>query len=153
MVLVQAWVPRLQSDPPLRLDAKIQAVGLTRLLCEAPALLSDENGKNIWGQTLACVVKILTASSFAVQTADDEVDEIEIGYDATFSSLAYARKKLEDPFADVGDPVATFVTSLHGLSSSQPGVLIPVIQAGLRDDPKLSSGLESMFKKSGLQLG
>ena len=43
MLLVQVWVPRLQAVSPTRLEAKTQIVGLTKLLCETPALLSDTN--------------------------------------------------------------------------------------------------------------
>jgi exportin-2 (importin alpha re-exporter) len=151
-LLVQIWVPRLQEDPPLRLDAKTQVVGLTRLLCDTPALLSDANGKQIWAQALAAVVTMATSPSFSVLVGDDDNQEVEIGYDATYSGLTFARKALDDPFADIVDPIATFVQSLHSLSTSQPGVITPIIQQGLGSDPKLSSGLEQMFLKSGLQL-
>jgi exportin-2 (importin alpha re-exporter) len=152
-LLVQVWVPRLQTDPPLRMDAKIQVVGLTRLLCDTPpALLSDDNGKKIWAQVLAAVVTMVTSPSWSNSAGDDEDQEVEIGYDATYSGLTFARKALDDPFADIADPIAVFVKSLHTLSTSQPGVITPIIQQGLGSDPKLSSGLQSMFQKSGLQL-
>ena len=149
-LLVQVWCPRLQSDAPGPLDAKIQVVGLTRLLCDTDALVADANGKQIWAQTLACVVQILTTASFASRADDDDDGEIEIAYDATFSVLTFARQKFEDHFADVADPPGTFVRALHTLSSSRPGVVLPIIQGGV--DPKLASGLEAMFQKSGLQL-
>jgi exportin-2 (importin alpha re-exporter) len=152
-LLVQVWVPRLQTDPPLRLDAKTQVVGLTRLLCDTPALLSDANGKQIWAQALAAVVTMVTSPSWSVLAGDDDDQEVEeIGYDATYSGLIFARKALDDPFAAIPDPIATFVQSLHSLSTSQPGVINPIIQQGLGSDPKLSSGLQDMFQKSGLQL-
>jgi exportin-2 (importin alpha re-exporter) len=153
-LLVQVWAPRLRDDVPQRLDAKIQVLGLTRLLCDTPDLLSDSNGKQIWAQTVAGAVTILTSSSFSAQAADDDEGEgeIEIGYDATYSGLTFARKKLEDPFPEVADPVSTFLQALNTLSASRPGVLLPIIHEGLRSDPKLLSGLEAMLQKSGVQL-
>jgi exportin-2 (importin alpha re-exporter) len=151
-LLVQVWAPRLRDDVPQRLDAKIQVLGLTRLLCDTPDLLSDSNGKQIWAQTVAGALTILTSSSFSVQAADDDEGEIEIGYDATYSGLTFARKKLDDPFPEVADPVSTFLQALNTLSASRPGVLLPIIHEGLRSDPKLLSGLEALLQKSGVQL-
>ena len=149
---VQVWLPRLQNDAPGPQDAKVQVLGLTRLLCDTDALLSDANGKEIWARALASAVTILTTSEFTSRTADDDDGEVEIGYDATYSGLVFARKKVEDLFDEVPDPPGTFVRALHALSSSHPGVLLPIINEGLRSDPKLSSGLEAMFHNSGLQL-
>ena len=151
-LLVQVWIPRLQSDPPLRMDAKTQVVGLTRLLCDTPVLLGDDNGKQIWAQSLAGVVTMVASPSWTVQDGDEDEGEIEIGYDATFSGLMFARKKVEDPFPEISDPIFLFVRSIHALSTSHPGVLGPIIQQGLSSDPKLSSGLQAMFQKSGLEL-
>jgi exportin-2 (importin alpha re-exporter) len=117
-LLAQVWVPRLQTDPPLRLDAKIQVVGLTRLLFDTPALLSDDNGKKIRAQVAAAVVTIFMSPSWSISAGDDEDQEVEIGYDATYSGLTFARKALDDPFADIADPIAVFSTFLHSLSTS-----------------------------------
>eukprot|EP00581_Thalassiosira_minuscula_P013061 CAMPEP_0183727082 /NCGR_PEP_ID=MMETSP0737-20130205/24807_1 /TAXON_ID=385413 /ORGANISM="Thalassiosira miniscula, Strain CCMP1093" /LENGTH=929 /DNA_ID=CAMNT_0025958619 /DNA_START=28 /DNA_END=2817 /DNA_ORIENTATION=- len=103
MLLVQVWVPRLQATSPTRLEAKTQMVGLTKLLCETPALLADTNGQQIWTQILACAVKIVCSpeshlNSLSVQDNDDDA---EIGYDATFSVLHFATRPSSDPFPEV----------------------------------------------------
>jgi exportin-2 (importin alpha re-exporter) len=136
-------------------EAKIQVVGLTRVLCDTPALLGDENGKKIWAQTLAGAVTILTSSTFSRGEADGDGDadaEMEIGYDSTYARLSLATQKVDDPFSNIADPMEMFARSLQTLSSSQPGVLGPIIQHAANEDPKISSGLQTMMQKTGVNL-
>ena len=88
----------------------------------------------------------------ASEPCQAEEEETEIGYDAQFSRLRFSSKSAEDFFPEVPDPTLAFVKSLHQLSASQPGRLLPLIQQGLSVDPKLSAGLETMFHQAGLQL-
>lgn len=158
MLLTQIWVPRLQTDLPVRMEAKVQVVGMTKLLCDTPALLVDASGQQIWSQGLAGVMRILTSpdshlgTSVTSSSNADYDDEIEIGYDATFSRLHFAARPVRDPFPEVADLSLMLVQSLHALCKSQPGKLQPLIQQGLQSDPKLSGGLEIMFQKAGLSL-
>jgi exportin-2 (importin alpha re-exporter) len=154
-LLVQVWNPRILKDPPVqRMEAKVQVIGLTKLLCETPALLADANGQAIWAQTLAGVVTVLTSASFKSTGTDADFDDdvLDTQYDAQFSKLANAGAKVEDLFPEVTDPAANFVQSLHRLSLSQPGQLMPLIQQGLSADPKLIAGLESLFTLAGVRL-
>lgn len=153
-LMVQVWVPRLQAVSPMRLEAKTQIVGLTKLLCETPALLADTNGQQIWSQLLACAVKIVCSpeshlSSLSVQENDDDA---EIGYDATFSVLHFATRPARDPFPDVQDAGASLVQSLGKLCAAHPGQVTPLIAQGLSPDPKLSSGFDGLCQKAGVQL-
>jgi len=154
MLIVQVWVPRLTATPPTRLEAKTQMVGLTKLLCETPPLLADANGQQIWAQLLPCAVKILCSSeshlnSLAVQDNDDDA---EIGYDATFSVLHFATCPAKDPFPEILDAGASLVQSVGTLCASHPGRITPLITQGLSPDPKLSAGFEGLCRKSGVQL-
>ena len=153
-LMVQVWVPRLQAVSPMRLEAKTQIVGLTKLLCETPALLADTNGQQIWSQLLSCAVKIVCSpeshlSSLSVQENDDDA---EIGYDATFSVLHFATRPARDPFPDVQDAGASLVQSLGKLCAAHPGQVTPLIAQGLSPDPKLSSGFDALCQKAGVQL-
>jgi len=155
MLLTQVWLPRLQSDLPVRVEAKTQIVGLTKILCETPALLADANTQQIWAQALAGAIAIVTNPNAHIGTAfsaDDDADEAEIGYDATFSRLHFATRPAVDPFPEVHDPSLVLVQSLHQLFASQPGKFPPLVQAGLHSDPKLIAGFESLFSKAGLQV-
>jgi exportin-2 (importin alpha re-exporter) len=152
MLLAHVWAPCLKTDPPVqKMEAKVQVVGVTKLLCESPALFADANGQKAWADTLAGLVTLLTSSTFntATVTNVDDEPEIETGYDAQFSRLLHASKAVEDPFPEVADPSAHFVQSLHGLLSTNAGLLLPMISA----DQKLASGLDFMFQHAGLQLG
>lgn len=152
-VVAQVWIPNAKSATQSRLDAKIQVTGLTRLLCESPALLGDDSGKQLWAQIFATTVGILTSNTFSSEeVSTDEPDIIEIGYDSTFSQLSLATKKPDDPFETVVDPVATFTQSLQNFSASSPGVLSPIIQLAVANDPKLSSGFQTLCQQTGVSL-
>jgi exportin-2 (importin alpha re-exporter) len=154
MLLVQVWVPRLQAVSPTRLEAKTQIVGLTKLLCETPALLSDTNSQQIWSQVLACAVRIVCSPESNLNSVfvQDNDDDAEIGYDATFSVLHFATRPAKDPFPDVSDAGALLVQSVGQLCSSHPGRITPLIVHGLSPDPKLNAGFEVLCQKAGVQL-
>ncbi|KAL9181039.1 hypothetical protein ACHAXT_009844 [Thalassiosira profunda] len=154
MLLMQVWVPRLQSASPARLEAKTQIVGLTKLLCDTPALLADANGQQIWCQLLACAVKIVCSpeSHLNSMSVHDNDDDAEIGYDATFSVLHFATRPARDPFPEVQDAGAALAQSVGKLCASRPGQVTPLISQGLSPDPKLSVGFEGLCQKAGVHL-
>lgn len=154
MLLVQVWIPRLHANTPTRLEAKAQIIGLTKLLCETPALLADANGQQIWSQILACAVRIVCSSESHLNSlaVEDNDDDAEIGYDATFSVLHFAVRPAKDPFPDVRDPGTSFVQAVGKLCMSHPGQITPLISQGLSPDPKLSGGFESLCRNAGVQL-
>jgi exportin-2 (importin alpha re-exporter) len=150
-VLMGVWLPQVESDPPARLDAKIQLVGLTELMCTTPALFATDQAKQLWAKALAAAMKLLASDT--IQQAGVGVDvpeEIEISYDSAFSSLSFARRPVEDPFPEINDPAAHFAQKLYALSTQHPGQLTPIISQGL--DPKLSGGLEAILKHAGVML-
>lgn len=149
ILLVQVWVPKLNLVTHNKVEAKIHVIGLSRLLCETPALLDDENAKQIWAQTFKGAVVILTTQSFTSQDIEEDEADTEIGYDATFTKLSLAAKKPDDPFESVANPVAAFTQALQTLSAQRPGVLGPIIQTSLNDDPKLLSGFQGMVQQLG----
>lgn len=154
MLLTQVWLPWLQTSPPTRLAAKIQVVALTELLCKTPSLLKDISKVEVWCEVLRCVVMIVISPdshlSTLTLTPEGNIDDVEIGYGATFSVLHFALHPAKDPFSDISDASTTLIESLSQLCSAQPGRLTPLIQQGLQSDPKMSSGLESLCKKLGV---
>lgn len=152
MVMVQIWLPRLKSDPPVRLDAKMHVVALTKLSCETPALLADENARKLWGQTVTTIVFLLSSPDMGQVAADEGPVETEVSYDSGYSGLHFARRPADDPFAEVADPARSFAQALGALSTSHPGQLQPLIQQTLSVDPKLSSGLDNMLRSAGVSL-
>jgi exportin-2 (importin alpha re-exporter) len=152
-IVKEVWVPALLQDPPRRMEAKIQVIGLTRLLCETPVLLTNDSGREVWAHTLATLVIILTNPSFSTGSTDptDASMDVQIGYDAQYSKLSFARQQPDDPFQDI-DPQSAFLQGLHHLSASHPGVLGPLVHVALQSDLKLTAGLEAMLKNAGLTL-
>lgn len=155
MLLTQVWVPRLSTDLPVRMDAKTQVVGLTKILCDTPALLTDDNTKQVWAGAFFGAMTIITNPDSHIGTAfasGDDVDDAEIGYDATYSRLHFATRPVIDPFPEVQDPAIALAQSLGQLSASQPGKIQPLVQTGLRDDPKLSSKLAELQTRANVQI-
>ena len=152
MLLTQIWLPRLTLDAPVRRESKIQVVGLTKVLCDTPAILNDDNGKQLWMGTLAASLKLVASNANTSTAADDEEEEVEtITYDAAFSRLHFASKAPLDPFSDVKDSSLYLATALHQLYASNPNVQT-LFQQSFQTDPKLSPVLDSIFQKAGLRL-
>lgn len=153
MLFTQVWIPRLQTDVPTSMDAKIQVVGLTNVLCDTNILMNNPNGQQIWSKTLEGVLKVVVSPNTNFGVLNDDGDApVEIGYDATFSRLYFASKPQLDPFSTIGDPVAFFAKSLHTLCSSNPGKFPPLIQQTLQPDPKLSASFDNIFQRAGLNI-
>jgi hypothetical protein len=155
LIVVQVWLPRLQSDPPTRLEAKLHVVALTKLCCETAELLRDDNTKQLMGQAIAAVVSLVQNPNAMMgqALADEGPVEIEVSYDSAYSVLQFARQPADDPFPDVVDPEGAFCQGLAAISTSQPGQMQAIIQQGLSGvDPKLATGLDSMLKKAGVGL-
>lgn len=150
MLILQVWLPRLHSDSPVRLEAKTQVIALTKLLSDSPELLAGENANKIWAQILAVALLILTApdTNFTGRINDGDDIPVEIGYDATYSRLAFASKPLLDPFPEIADPSLFFAQSLHTLGSSQPGK----IPALVNRNPKVTATLSTQMQKAGFAL-
>jgi exportin-2 (importin alpha re-exporter) len=152
MILIQVWLPRLKSDPPSRIDAKMHVIALTKLTCETQTLLSDQNSLQAVGEIVALTVFLLSSPNMGNSLVDEDVVETEISSDAGFSVLNNARKPIEDPFADISNPMIYFAQNLSLFSSSHPGQLKPFIQQSLSGDPKLAAGLENMLLSAGVTL-
>jgi exportin-2 (importin alpha re-exporter) len=155
MIVIHVWAPRLKNDPPVdRIEAKTHVVGVTKLLCECPSIWSDENGQKAWIGSLAGLVTLVTSTTYknSTSTLYPDETETEVGYDAQYSRLVQATKNVEDPFPSIDDPVMYFVQSLHTTLQNNSTILLPLVQHGLSDDPKIQAGLTSMFHQAGLKL-
>ena len=152
-ILAQVWLPPLAKDAPAtRIDTKLQVVGLTKLLCESSSLSTDPNGQKVWAQGIACIMKAISSAGSNLNNADDNEEEAEISYDATYSKLHFASTPAADPFPDIPDLPVNFAKSLHALCSAHPGKFQPLIQQGLQSDDKQMIYLTTLMQKAGLSL-
>merc|ERR1712183_280627 len=112
---------------------KISAVGLTKLLTETPEIIST-NGKysSQFVPLLTALVALFELPEDSSIPDDEHFIEIEDtpGYQTAYSQLIFAGKADTDPveLAGVGDPKHPLSLQLGRVSSSQPGLLPPLIQ-------------------------
>merc|ERR1712063_75561 len=153
MFLTSTWIPRLSVDPPTMNELKIQIISMTKFLCETPSLLDDMNSQKIWSQILLSTIKISLSSSDNIKVSkndDDGDDEVQIGYDPTYSRLYFAPKPDPIPFPGVGDPQVILAQGIHNLYLSQPAKISSLVHQTLHTDHELSTGLENIFHQAGL---
>lgn len=149
----QVWLPKLQNDPPQGLDAKIQLVGLTKLLCDFPALLDDPAGQQLWVAVFLAQATLVSVPAF-ITDADDSDNQlsIDVQYDSAYSGLAFAKKQLVDPFPEVADPIVSFAMALQNFSSQQPGRVLPLVQEAMKNDVKIAQAFQALVQKTGVRL-
>lgn len=151
MVLGQIWIERLSSDPPVRMAAKNQIVGLTKIVCETPSLLCDAAGQQIWMKSLVAAVKILTSQeSYLGSSIDNGDQDVEIGYDPTMSRLNFASRPPLDPFSNVTNAAQLFARSLNQARAANAATIQPLMQQGQSADPKAFASLENIITKLGM---
>ncbi|XP_071964073.1 exportin-2-like [Antedon mediterranea] len=111
------------------MEKKICAVGVSKILTEAPAMLEGDYLKQ-WTPLLQALVGLFELPEDESIPDDEHFIEIEEtpGYQAAYSQLAFAGKKVHDPFAGtVDNPKLFLAQSLSKLSSAHPGKLPPLV--------------------------
>jgi exportin-2 (importin alpha re-exporter) len=150
-MLGAVWLPRLSTDPPVRMDAKNQVVALTKIICETPSLLSTPAGKQVWMQALIAAAKILTSQeSYLGASANDGDQDVEIGYDPTMSRLNFASRPPLDPFSSISNVAQAFGRALGKARTANAAVVAPLMQQGQQLDPKAFAMLEGILSKAGV---
>jgi exportin-2 (importin alpha re-exporter) len=150
MILQHIWVPLVSGDfIPVPVEAKVQVVGLTKVICETPSLLQDANGQQLWVRSLTAVAKILTSQQ-ALSSADSEdVVDSDIGYDPTFSRLHFASRPQLDPFKSI-NATQTFTASFQNMMATNGGIIQPLMQQGQTADPKTFAAFENLISRAGI---
>lgn len=112
------------------LDKKIVAVGVTKILCECPAMLMPPY-RNYWSQLLQALITTYEMAPDETTLEGDDFVEIEnvIGYQAAYSQLNFAKLKIIDPIPEVQDNRRFLVENLANLSTSRPGDIPTLISA------------------------
>ncbi|CAN7996022.1 unnamed protein product [Ixodes hexagonus] len=134
------------------LERKMCAVGITKLLTEAPALIEGEYN-SFWGPLLQALIDLFELPQDESVPDDEHFVEIEDtpGYQTAYSQLVFAGKKEHDPFGGtIADPRLHLVQCLHKLSLNYPGRLGPLISASLQ--PNASSFLHRYLQMANVQL-
>uniref|UniRef100_A0A131Y3V5 Exportin-2 n=1 Tax=Ixodes ricinus TaxID=34613 RepID=A0A131Y3V5_IXORI len=134
------------------LERKMCAVGITKLLTEAEALVQGEYS-SFWGPLLQALIDLLELPQDESVPDDEHFVEVEDtpGYQTAYSQLVFAGKREHDPFGGtITDPRLHLVQCLHKLSLTYPGKLGPLINASLQ--PSASSFLHRYLQMANVQL-
>lgn len=118
------------------IERKICAVGITKLLTEAPSVI--EGGySSLWAPLLQALIGLFELPEDDSVPDDEHFIEIEEtpGYQISYAQLIFAGKKEHDPFnGTIKDARLNLANSLQKLSISNPGKLTPLISSGLAQE-------------------
>jgi len=114
------------------LERKICAVGLTRLICDTPICFTGSYSAT-WVPLLGALIGLFELPEDESVPEEEHFVEIEDtpSYQSAFAQLVFVGKKERDPVAEIVDPRAYLVQSLHRLSTQHPGRVGPMIASGL----------------------
>ena len=135
MVVEKLFIPDVQKVGG-QVERRICAVGITKMLTETPAMLSEPYVL-LWAPLLQTLVKLFELPEDSTIPEDEHFVEIEDtpGYQASYSQLMFAGVKEHDPFAGYApDTKKHLAQCLHQLSSKEPGKLQTLISSGLSSD-------------------
>lgn len=119
------------------MERRICAVGVTKILTEAPTMLQGEY-EVLWPRLLQALIGLFELPEDDSIPDDEHFIEIEDtpGYQTAYSQLAFAGKKDHDPLgADIPDPKLNLAKHLGKLATGHPGRL-PTMIAGLDEQAK-----------------
>jgi exportin-2 (importin alpha re-exporter) len=150
------WAESIKSRPPVQsMDAKVQAIGMTRFLFEPlqDGYFFDVNAA-VWTKMVLAGVALLSSPSFAAQAVTaglDDADIVDMSYDSTFSELKFSRSAPVDLCPDRPNPVADFCQGLMQLSQQRRGQIGPLLQQAAQD-PKTSQNLQILLDAHNVQI-
>lgn len=112
------------------IDKRIVAVGVTKLLCECPALLVPPY-RNYWASLLQALITSfeLPPDETALEGDDFIEPDTTVGYQAAYSQLNYGKLKVIDPLPDVKNGRNYLAEKLATLSRGRPGDIPTLISA------------------------
>jgi exportin-2 (importin alpha re-exporter) len=151
------WAVSIKSRPPVqRMDAKVQAIGLTHFLFQPlqNGYFLDVNAA-VWTKMVLAGVALLSSPSFAAKAVTaglDDADIVDVSYDSTFSELKFSRTAPVDLFPDHPNPAAEFCQGLMQLSQQRPGHIAPMLQQGAQGDPKTLQHLQILLDAHQVQI-
>lgn len=148
MVIDRIFIPDLAKVSG-ETSKKIVSVGISKILCECPALLINPY-RNYWPKILEALIQIYELPpDEGLLDGDHLVENEEIGYQAAYSQLNFAQTKTHDPLSDIADGRKFLIQNLAILSISRPGE-IPTLIASLPSDHQ--QALQKYCAQYGIQI-
>lgn len=129
------------------IERKYVAVGITNLLCNCPAMLSQY--RNNWSPLLQALItafeQTAQLTSIEAEPLDNDADP---GYQNAYSKLMYAQPKVIDTLGNL-QPAVYLSEALAKLSQTRPGD-IPTLISALTPDHQQT--LQKYCAQSGVQI-
>lgn len=132
MVLEKLFLQDLQKVSGMA-EKKICAGGVTKVLTEAPVMLTTYN--DLWSRLLQALIGLFELPEDDSIPADEHFIEIDDtpGYQTSYSRLAYAGKKEQEMLSETVPQLKfALAKQLEQLGASHPGKLMPLIKSGLQ---------------------
>lgn len=149
MVLERVLIPDM-AKVAAELDRKIVGIGITKLLCDCPAMLAQY--RKFWTpllQTLIGSFELPPETGHFEADLLADYDDSAAGYQAAYSQLIYAQTKTTDPFAEITDNRRFLAEKLAQLSQTRPGD-IPTLISALHSDHK--QALQKYCDQNGVRI-
>ncbi|XP_029650427.1 exportin-2 [Octopus sinensis] len=150
MVVERLYVIDLQKVSG-NIERKICALGVTKLLTEAPVFLTTY--ESLWASLLQALLSLFELPEDESIPEDEHFIEIDDtpGYQIAYSQLAFAGRKEHDPIGNlVPDLKINLAKCLGKLSEQNPGRLTPLIKSGLQ--PEATQYLQMYLQSAGVNL-
>jgi len=130
-------------------ERKICAVGIIKLLCETPAMMTTYAGQ--WSDLLTALVALFELPEDDNIPDDEHFIDIEdtSGYQSAYSQLVFAGKREDDPVKGVEDPAIFLAQSLSKLSQSCPGKVSPIITT---QSPQVQQYINKYVQAAGVSI-
>jgi exportin-2 (importin alpha re-exporter) len=153
MVVEKLLIADLQKTSG-QIDRKICAVGVTKILTEAPAMLQPDYIK-FWPQLLQTLIGLFELPRDDTATGDEiphggEVENDTTGFQAAYSHLAFAGKVERDPCTDIPDVKIFLAKCLQVLCAAHPNMVKTMISSGLQAEAL--TFLQQYLQAAGIQL-
>ncbi|PVD23451.1 hypothetical protein C0Q70_16723 [Pomacea canaliculata] len=135
MVVDRLFVPDLGKVSG-NMERKICAVGVTKILTEAPSMLQGDY-VSLWPRLLQALIGLFELPEDDSIPDDEHFIEIEDtpGYQTAYSQLAFASKKERDPLGcEISDPKLNLAKHLGKLATGHPGKIPTLINTGLQPE-------------------
>lgn len=127
MVLEKLFISEMQKISGT-IERKIVACGITKLLCECPAVLNGSYQK-YWAPLLQALIQFFELPLDESTLPDDHFVEIDDTptFQTASAKLNFANNSKNDPLQAIGEPRQFLVQSLATASAAQPGRLPALI--------------------------
>ena len=139
MVLEKLFIVDVQKVTGV-IDRNTVCIGMTDILTDLDQFFSTTDDLiTLWAPLLQCLIAVFELPQDKTEQADDhfvEIEEMNMGYQASYSRLVFATNQELNLIADIGQPKLYLAQKLHQLSIRYPGKISTLISSMSPDAAK-----------------